>query len=59
MRFSEVYTRQAYHFPSSFAYSQTLMHHDIFIAHIANRLRALSDDEAGIVWEKKKIDDRL
>ncbi|KAG7440347.1 uncharacterized protein BT62DRAFT_1080961 [Guyanagaster necrorhizus] len=43
-------------FPS-FAYSQTLLHHDITIAHMVSWLGELSDEE-DIVWEKK-TDDRL
>ncbi|SJL16213.1 uncharacterized protein ARMOST_19732 [Armillaria ostoyae] len=41
----------------SFAWSQTLLHHDITIAHTASWLGELSDEEA-IPWEKK-TDDRL
>ncbi|KAK0449629.1 glycosyl transferase family 90-domain-containing protein [Desarmillaria tabescens] len=45
------------HMLPSFAYSQTLLHHDITIAHRASWLGELSDEEA-VVWEKK-TDDRL
>ncbi|SJL16212.1 uncharacterized protein ARMOST_19731 [Armillaria ostoyae] len=45
------------HMVPSFAYSQTLLHHDITIAHRASWLGELSDEEA-IPWEKK-TDDRL
>ncbi len=41
----------------SFAYSQTLLHHDITIAHTASWLGEISDEEA-IPWEMK-TDDRL
>ncbi|KAK0215637.1 glycosyltransferase family 90 protein [Armillaria fumosa] len=41
----------------AFAYSQTLLHHDITIAHRASWLGEISDEEA-IPWEKK-TDDRL
>ncbi|KAK0204215.1 hypothetical protein DFS33DRAFT_1384472 [Desarmillaria ectypa] len=45
------------HILPSFAYSQTLLHHDITIAHTASWLGELSDEEI-IAWEKK-TDDRL
>ncbi|KAK0496511.1 glycosyltransferase family 90 protein [Armillaria luteobubalina] len=41
----------------SFAYSQTLLHHDITIAHMVSWLGELPNEEA-IPWEKK-TDDRL